>query len=69
MDFRQGRAYFTERFPIAMSPRDRVALRRLSAITGESQAVVVRRLIRQEAERQGVWPVVRAQDAQGAARG
>lgn len=56
MRYGASRAFFTERFPVAMSPRDRAALKQLSAMTGETQSVVVRRLIRQEAQRRGVWP-------------
>jgi len=39
-----------------MSPRDKMALERLSGMTGEAKAAIVRRLIRQEAQRHGLWP-------------
>jgi len=56
MRYAVSRAYFTERFAIAMSPRDRVALKRLSETLGEAQAVVGRRLIREAAKSAGLWP-------------
>jgi len=65
MKYGASRAYFTERFAIAMSPRDRAALRRLADTIGEAQAVIVRRLIRREAERRGLLPCP-DQYAQGA---
>jgi hypothetical protein len=33
-----------------------MALERLSGMTGEAKAAIVRRLIRQEAQRHGLWP-------------
>jgi hypothetical protein len=53
MKYAASKAYFTERFAIATSPRDRAALRQLADAVGEAQAVIVRRLIRQEAQRRG----------------
>lgn len=60
-----SRVYFTERFPIAMSRRDKAALERLSNAMGEAKAVIVRRLIRQEAQRRGLWPPPNQPQAQG----
>lgn len=56
MTYAASRAYFTERFSLAMSPRDRTALKRLSDVTGEAQAVIVRGLIRDAARQHGLWP-------------
>ena len=64
-----NRAYFTERFPVALSPRDKAALERLSSTMGETKAVIVRRLIRQEAQRRGLWPATNQPQPQGVSDG
>jgi hypothetical protein len=45
-----------ERLGIVLRSRDKAAARRLAEVEGESIACVVRRLIRNEAERRGIWP-------------
>jgi hypothetical protein len=45
-----------EHIGVAALPAHKAALRRLAAANGESMAVVVRRLIREEAQRCGCWP-------------
>ena len=45
----------TERLALNVLRRDKEALRRLAAREGEAMAVVVRRLIRNEAQRHGLW--------------
>ena len=56
MGHRISRAYYTERLVIGLSVRDRVVLERLANVEGEPMAVVVRRLIREAARKQGMWP-------------
>jgi len=47
----------TERLGVALTPLDKEAVRRLAdAEGGLSAAALVRRLIRQEAQRRGLWP-------------
>lgn len=59
------RSYFNKRFGLALSARDLAALKKLSAETGESQAVILRQLIRAEAQRRGLLPASRAHAGQG----
>ncbi len=47
----------TERFGLVLTERERSALREIAAADGvDTQAAVLRRLIRQEARRRGMWP-------------
>ncbi len=47
----------SERLGLVLSPREKDAVRRLSEVEGGlSQATLVRRLIRREARRLGLWP-------------
>ena len=47
----------TERFGLVLTPAELAALQRLADSDGGlSSAAVIRRLIRQEAQRRGVWP-------------
>jgi len=47
----------TERFGLILTPAEKEAARRLAeADGGLSQAALVRRLIRAEAQRRGLWP-------------
>ncbi len=47
-----------EKLSINVLPRDKEILRRMAAADGETMAVIVRRLIRQEARERGLWPVL-----------
>jgi len=48
----------SERFGLVLTPREKMALARIAEVEGElSQAAIVRRLIRAEAQRRGFWPV------------
>ena len=53
----------TERLGFKLLPRDKDALRRLTSAEGETMSVVVRRLIREEARRCGLWPVQDGREA------
>ena len=53
----------TERLALNVLRRDKEALRRLAAREGEAMAVVVRRLIRNEAQRHGLWKSTEGQGA------
>jgi len=53
----------TERLALKVLRRDKEALRRLAAAEGEAMAVVVRRLIREEARRRGLLPPADQGDA------
>lgn len=47
----------SERMGLMLSPREKDAVRRLAEVEGGlSQAALVRRLIRREARRLGLWP-------------
>lgn len=46
-----------EHIAVTMLPEHKEVLRRLSQASGERMAVVVRRLIREEGERAGIWPL------------
>ena len=48
-------AHDTERLALKVLRRDKEALRCQAAREGEAMAVVVRRLIRNEAQRHGLW--------------
>ena len=50
---------FSERVPISLSPRHRLALEKLSGAFGEPMSVVVRRMIFTEAKRLDLWPTQR----------
>jgi hypothetical protein len=54
-------AHDTERLALNVLRRDKEALRRLAAREGEAMAVVVRRLIRNEAQRHGLWKSTESQ--------
>jgi len=58
----------TERLALTVLKRDKEALRRIAAAEGEAMAVVVRRLIRQEARHRGLWPTCAGDAAQAPAR-
>jgi hypothetical protein len=45
-----------ERLALRVLRRDKEALRRLAAAEGEAMSVIVRRLIRREAQRRGLLP-------------
>jgi hypothetical protein len=45
-----------EAFRLVMNQSERVALQQLAETEGLSQAAIVRRLVRVEAKRTGVWP-------------
>lgn len=52
------------RFGLVLTPAEKCALARLSeAEGGLSQAATVRRLIRREAGRHGLWPVQQGQES------
>lgn len=54
----------TERIGLVLTPLDKEAVRRLAdADGGLSAAALVRRLIRQEAQRRGLWPATPAPNA------
>ena len=53
----------TERLALNVLRRDKEALRRLAAREGEAMAVVVRRLIRNEAQRHGLSKPAEGQGA------
>ncbi len=47
----------TERFGLVLTPREKAALGKIAEAEGElSRATVLRRLIRAEAQRRGLWP-------------
>ena len=48
--------YETERLALKVLRRDKEALRLVAAADGEAMSVVVRRLIRKEAQRRGLLP-------------
>jgi len=50
-----------ESIGLVMLPSHKEALRRLAEVQGEAMAVVVRRLIREEAGRRGFWPPTSAE--------
>lgn len=50
-----------EHIGIAVLPVHKAALRRLAEANGETMAVTLRRLIRDEAKRQGMWPLPEAE--------
>lgn len=51
----------TERFSLILTPTEKEAAKALAEVEGGlSQAALVRRLIRTEAERQGLWPPQRS---------
>jgi predicted transcriptional regulator len=47
----------TERLTVKVLPAHKQALERIAEREDTSSAAIMRRLIRQEAERRGVWPV------------
>ena len=47
---------YTERFNLALTPQERSVLKILAADDAGSKASVVRRLVRREAKRRGLWP-------------
>lgn len=52
----------TERLGLILSPREKEALRRLAEVDGGlTQSALVRRLIRIEAQRRGLWPIPQIQ--------
>jgi hypothetical protein len=51
----------TERLTLRVLAAHKMALERMAQTEGEPVAVVLRRLIRAEAERKGVWPVKNGQ--------
>lgn len=51
-----------ERLGFKLLRRDKEALRRLASVEGEAMSVVVRRLIRNEARRHGLWPAQQGKD-------
>lgn len=54
----------TERIGLVLTPLDKEAVHRLAdAEGGLSAAAMVRRLIRQEAQRRGLWPATPAPSA------
>jgi hypothetical protein len=46
----------SERLTVKVLPTDKTVVQQIAQAEGESVAAVVRRLIRQEARRQGLWP-------------
>lgn len=48
-----------DRLVLKVLASDKTALRRLAEAEGEAMAVVVRRLIREEAKRRHLWPLDR----------
>lgn len=52
-----------DRLTVKVLPAHKAALERTARANGEAMAVVVRRLIRTEAERLGMWPEPGAQEA------
>ncbi|MBL7183085.1 MAG: hypothetical protein ISS50_01405 [Anaerolineae bacterium] len=61
------RSYYTERVTVCLSKRDRESLVLFAEAEGVSMAAVVRRLIRLEAHRRGLWPPTADQHAQAQA--
>ncbi len=60
----------TEKFGLVLTEREKKALQRIAEDDGElSQSAIVRRLIRQEAMRRGVWEPSRAQEMLQADKG
>ena len=60
----------TERLGLILSPREKEALRRLAEVDGGlTQSALVRRLIRIEAQRRGIWPIPRIQGEREEVRG
>ncbi len=47
----------TERLSLKVLRTDKVALRRLAMTEGEPMSVVVRRILRDEFKRRGLWPL------------
>lgn len=56
-----------EHLAVIILPAHKAVLRRLAEANGEAVAVVVRRLIREEGERRGLWPIQAGQAQEGAA--
>jgi hypothetical protein len=46
----------TERLSLKILRADKVALRRLAEVEGEAMSVIVRRILRDEFKRRGLWP-------------
>lgn len=59
----------TERLGFRVLRRDKEALQRLADMEGEAMSVIMRRLIRKEAQRHGLWRVHEAGKAAVAERG
>lgn len=53
-----------EKLSVNVLPCDKAILRRMAATDGETMAVLVRRLIRQEARERGLWPVTNQASSQ-----
>jgi hypothetical protein len=56
-------AYQIERLGLNVLRRDKEALRRLAAAEGEAMSVVVRKLIRREAQKRGLLSTTQHQEA------
>jgi len=54
-----------EKLSVNVLPCYKAVLRRMAATDGETMAVLVRRLIRQEARERGLWPAPRQATTQG----
>ena len=57
----------TETLSLKVLRRDKAALRLLAAAEGETMSVIVRRLIREEVRRHGLWPPAGQEQTHGQA--